>query len=616
MIGKIVCDRYKIIEHLGTGGMATVWLAEDSILNRKVAIKTFKIDSNDVDAIKRFNREASAVSTLAHENIVSIYGVENEEDFYYLILEYVEGTTLKEYMVNNSNIQLETIVYIMKQISDGLFHAHKNGIVHRDIKPQNILLTSDLKCKITDFGISRAYGDTTLTQTNQMLGTVYYLSPEQARGNMATAQSDIYSLGIMMFEMLTGQIPFKGESAVAIALKHLQEELPNVDKYRSGIPQSIKNILIKSTMKNPNERYLSSMELYEDLSTALNSERLNETEYKGFAPLNNNYENNQYKEDYNQYDYEDDYDYDDNYIEEDNINYSNNKNYNKYNSYKEPKKKSSFLQILLAILVIISAIGVSVYTYNYYTTSSKVVVPDLKNIDIKEAKNKIIEAGLKVGEIIEVPSDNVKENIVISSDPSSGKKVAKNSEINLKVSSGKETIDMPNYLGMTEQQVKSMLEKVEFKNVIFEKDQSDEYPEGKVMKQSIIPGSEIVPKDISLTITISTGSKDVEVPSLEGKTLNDIYDVVYQSNLKVGNITNQFSEDVEEGLVISQSYPKGAKVKKDTKIDVVVSKGKDPEKNNKKNINNNNNNKNTSENINIHDNSASTDGERNSSNGN
>ena len=244
MINNIICNRYKILDHLGTGGMATVWLGYDTILDRKVAIKTFKIDANDTDAVKRFNREAKAVTSLSHPNIVSIYDVENEGDFYYLILEYVEGMTLKDYMAKNPKMPVETIVHIAKQIADGLSHAHQNGIIHRDIKPQNILMNNDLTCKITDFGIARAYGDTTLTQTNQMLGTVYYLSPEQARGNVATAQSDIYSLGILIFEMITGQIPFKGESAVAIALKHLQEELPDIDRYRENVPQSVKNIVL------------------------------------------------------------------------------------------------------------------------------------------------------------------------------------------------------------------------------------------------------------------------------------------------------------------------------------------------------------------------------------
>lgn len=576
MIGKIVCNRYRIIDHLGTGGMATVWLAEDQILNRKVAVKTFKIDAYDEDAIKRFNREANAVTTLSHNNIVSIYGVENEDNFYYLILEYVEGTTLKEYMTNNKNISLDIVIHIMKQISDGLSHAHRNGIIHRDIKPQNILMTKDLTCKITDFGISRAYGDTTLTQTNQMLGTVYYLSPEQARGNVATAQSDIYSLGILMYELITGKIPFKGESAVAIALKHLQEELPNIDKYRAGVPQSVKNIILKATMKNPNERYLSAREFNEDLKTCLNYNRLDETEYKGFSALKNNQDYNEtavqpipkYNTNIQEY-YDDEYDY-----EEDEIEYKNNKKYNS-NNKKEETKKSSILKFFTTIVVTMLVLTGGFFAYSYFGSSSKISMPDVKNMNIEEAKELIIKAELKVGEITKVASDTVSEDTIISSDPSAGKKVSKGSEVNLKVSSGKETVEMPNYLGMTETQVKNSIEKIGFKNIIFEKGESDEYAEGKVMEQSVVAGKEIVPKDTSVTITISTGSKEITVPNLVGKTEAEAYNILSQLNLELGTVTEEYSTKYSSGEIISQSPSSNSKLKKGSKVSIVISKGTD-----------------------------------------
>ena len=433
MINNIICNRYKILDHLGTGGMATVWLGYDTILDRKVAIKTFKIDANDTDAVKRFNREAKAVTSLSHPNIVSIYDVENEGDFYYLILEYVEGMTLKDYMAKNPKMPVETIVYIAKQIADGLSHAHQNGIIHRDIKPQNILMNNDLTCKITDFGIARAYGDTTLTQTNQMLGTVYYLSPEQARGNVATAQSDIYSLGILIFEMITGQIPFKGESAVAIALKHLQEELPDIDRYRENVPQSVKNIVLKTTMKNPNERYISSKELAVDLSTVLNPERLYENKYTGFKISDTKYSNTQ---NYNQTQYVDVRDIESSYV---NTSYQNQEFYDDYNdnekhtqdvynknkgSYKnnysdkkEKEKTSRAKHIILAILAIIAIVVGSFFAYNYIIGADSVSVPDVKNKTVEEAKVSIVKAGLEVGDITEVASDDVKENTIIETDP-------------------------------------------------------------------------------------------------------------------------------------------------------------------------------------------------------
>lgn len=570
MIGKLICNRYKIIKHLGTGGMATVWLAEDTILNRNVAIKTFKIDSSDEDAIKRFNREANAVTKLSHNNIVSIYGVENEENFYYLILEYIDGMTLKDYMLKNENIPLETVINIIKQIADALFHAHKNGIIHRDIKPQNILLTNNLTCKITDFGISRAYGDTTLTQTNQMLGTVYYLSPEQARGNIATAQSDIYSLGILMFELLTGKIPFKGESAVAIALKHLQEDLPNIDKYRSNVPQSVKNIILKCTMKNPNDRYLSAKELSDDLETCLNTSRLNETKYKGFANIDTNnkeksknkYEQTYYDEEEFYYDYEDE-----EYYEEKENKYKN-------NYLRKSEKKSSFSKILTSLFLIIIVAVSSAFAYNYFFSGEKVSVPEIKDMDIIDAKQKIIKSGLEVGEIIETPSDNVKKDSVISTNPSAGKKVKKGTKINLKVSTGKSTIEMPNYLGMDEKKAREDIEKRNFKNVTFEKEESDDYTEGKVMKQNIDSGKEIIPNETSVTITISTGSKKIVTPNLKGKTLEEVYKIAEELGINIKVSRSEFSDEYEESTIVKQDIEPNSEIKKGNVISLIVSKGK------------------------------------------
>jgi len=401
-------------------------LGYDTILDRQVAIKTFKIDANDEDAVKRFNREAKAVTSLSHPNIVSIYDVENEGEFYYLILEYVEGMTLKDYMIKNPRIPIETIVHIAKQIAAGLSHAHQNGIIHRDIKPQNILMNENLTCKITDFGIARAYGDTTLTQTNQMLGTVYYLSPEQARGNVATAQSDIYSLGILIFEMITGQIPFKGESAVAIALKHLQEELPDIEKYRENVPQSVKNIVLQATMKNPNERYISSKELFEDLSTVLNPERLYENKYTGFkipAQPINNYNETQYidnsinNDQYGYNDYtttDDDYEYEqDNRKSNRRYQQSNNQknNYTNVSKKDEKEETSKAKHVFLAILAIVTIVVGSFFIYNYVSDSNSVSAPDVRNKSLEEAKVTIVKAGLEVGDITEIASDDIKENI-------------------------------------------------------------------------------------------------------------------------------------------------------------------------------------------------------------
>ena len=593
MINKIICNRYKILDHLGTGGMATVWLGYDTILDRQVAIKTFKIDANDEDAVKRFNREAKAVTSLSHPNIVSIYDVENEGEFYYLILEYVEGMTLKDYMVKNPRIPIETIVHIAKQIAAGLSHAHQNGIIHRDIKPQNILMNENLTCKITDFGIARAYGDTTLTQTNQMLGTVYYLSPEQARGNVATAQSDIYSLGILIFEMITGQIPFKGESAVAIALKHLQEELPDIEKYRENVPQSVKNIVLQATMKNPNERYISSKELFEDLSTVLNPERLYENKYTGFKIpaepvknynqtqyLDNSSNNNQYG--YNDYNNEDDY-YD--YEEDNRHNNNNNRRYQQVNNQKnnynnvskrdEKEETSKAKHIFLAILAIVTIVVGTFFIYNYVIGSNSVSAPDVRNKTLEEAKVTIVKAGLEVGDVTEVASDDVKENTVIDSDPKAGKKVKKGSKVDLRVSSGKKTVDMPNFVGMDEETVKKNASKLGFKNITVEKVESNSYESGKVVSQNIRAGMEIIPKEKELIIQVSTGKKKVTMPNLVGEDSTTVESTIASYGFKNVTYREEYS-DKETGTVISQSIRTGSNiVPSDESLEIVISKGKE-----------------------------------------
>ena len=589
MINNIICNRYKILDHLGTGGMATVWLGYDTILDRQVAIKTFKIDANDEDAVKRFNREAKAVTSLSHPNIVSIYDVENEGEFYYLILEYVEGMTLKDYMIKNPRIPIETIVHIAKQISAGLSHAHQNGIIHRDIKPQNILMKEDLTCKITDFGIARAYGDTTLTQTNQMLGTVYYLSPEQARGNVATAQSDIYSLGILIFEMITGQIPFKGESAVAIALKHLQEELPEIDKYRENVPQSVKNIVLQATMKNPNERYISSKELVEDLTTVLNPERLFENKYTGFkipSQSVQNYNQTQYIDRHSneiQYGYTDYKEQEDYYDYDDNI--QNNRNYqsksrpkNSYNNVSkkyEKEETSKAKHIFLAILSIVAILVGTFFVYNYVVGANSVSTPDVRNKTVDEAKVAIVKAGLEVGDITEVASDDVKEKTVIDSDPKAGKKVKKGAKIDLRVSSGKKTVDMPNFVGMDEDTVRKNASKLGFKNITVEKVESDNYDTGKVVSQNIKAGTEIVPKEKELIIQVSNGKKKITMPNLVGEDSSNIESVLSSYGFKNVTYKEEYS-DKESGTIISQSIRTGSNiVPSEESLEIVISKGRE-----------------------------------------
>ncbi len=280
LIGKRISGRYKIIKMIGGGGMANVFLARDMILDRDVAIKILRLDFADEDEfIRRFQREAQSATSLAHSNIVNIFDVGEEENIYYIVMEYVDGLTLKQYIQNNYPIPTEKVLDIMKQLTSALSHAHYNHIIHRDIKPQNILIDHDGNVKITDFGIAMALSSTAITQTNAVLGSVHYLSPEQARGGIATKKSDIYSLGIVMFELLTGRLPFSGESAISIALKHLQSETPPPTRWNPDIPQSVENIVLKATAKDPFLRYKNVEEMEKDLDTALDPNRLSEPRF-------------------------------------------------------------------------------------------------------------------------------------------------------------------------------------------------------------------------------------------------------------------------------------------------------------------------------------------------
>ena len=278
--GYKINDRYQIIKTLGEGGMANVYLAHDTILDRNVAVKVLRGDlASDEKFVRRFQREALSASSLSHPNIVEMYDVGEDDGQYYIVMEYVDGKTLKQVLKARGKLSVPEVVDIMLQLTDGMAHAHDSYIIHRDIKPQNIMILSNGMIKITDFGVATALNSTQLTQTNSVMGTVHYLPPEQAQGKGSTIKSDIYSMGIMMYELLTGLVPYKGDNAVEIALKHLKEPLPSVRKKVSTIPQSIENVIIKATAKNPKNRYTDAREMHQDLKTALDDSRKNEERY-------------------------------------------------------------------------------------------------------------------------------------------------------------------------------------------------------------------------------------------------------------------------------------------------------------------------------------------------
>ena len=279
--GQKINDRYEIIRSIGEGGMANVYLGYDTILDRKVAIKILRGDlSNDEKFVRRFQREALSASSLAHPNIVEMYDVGEDDGLYYIVMEYIDGLTLKQLLKKRGSITLSEALDIMLQLTDGMGHAHDSYIIHRDLKPQNIMIKDDGQIKITDFGIAMALNATQLTQTNSVMGSVHYLPPEQASGKRCTTKSDIYSMGIIFYELLSGSLPFKGENAVEIALKHMRDPLPSLREDNNAIPQSVENIIRRATAKNPKNRYENAKEMHDDLLRALDDDRINEEPYK------------------------------------------------------------------------------------------------------------------------------------------------------------------------------------------------------------------------------------------------------------------------------------------------------------------------------------------------
>ena len=271
--GQLISERYEIIRAVGEGGMANVYLALDTILNRKVAVKILRGDlAEDEKFVRRFQREAISASSLNDPNIVEVYDVGEDNGKYFIVMEYVEGKTLKQLIKKRGSLTLPEVIDIMLQLTSAVAHAHESYIIHRDIKPQNVIILEDGRVKIMDFGIAVALNAGELTQTNSVMGTVYYIPPEQANGGKADIKSDIYSLGILMYELVTGHVPFKGDNPVEVAIKHMNEELPSICEYDPDMPQSIENIILKAAAKNPQNRYSSAKEMHEDLKTALNKE--------------------------------------------------------------------------------------------------------------------------------------------------------------------------------------------------------------------------------------------------------------------------------------------------------------------------------------------------------
>ncbi len=440
--GSKISDRYQIIKTLGEGGMANVYLAHDIILDRNVAVKVLRGDlANDEKFVRRFQREALSASSLSHPNIVEMYDVGEDDGQYYIVMEYVDGKTLKQILKQRGKLSITEVVDIMLQLTDGMAHAHDAYIIHRDIKPQNIMILSNGMIKITDFGVATAMNSTQLTQTNSVMGTVHYLPPEQAQGKGSTIRSDIYSMGIMMYELLTGLVPYKGDNAVEIALKHLKEPLPSVRKINANIPQSVENVIIRATAKNPKNRYVDAREMHEDLKTVLDDSRKDEPRFVYKYPENDLDETKKLDKELRALEEKTK---EKDVVKEEPMKKKKTKEVIEYDDEEEdeePRRSNIFLIVLISIftlLVLVSTIVATMYFDKSEVKNSE--IPDVANMTVKDASNKLYDAGFEVStEYKYDASDSIPEDYVIKTTPEIGTKRKQGTEVILHVSSGEAT---------------------------------------------------------------------------------------------------------------------------------------------------------------------------------
>ena len=563
LIGKSIGGRYKILELIGGGGMSNVYLAHDVILDRDVAIKVLRYNFTDEDELhRRFQREASSATSLTHPNIVSIYDVGEEADMHYLVMEHVKGQTLKQYIQQHAPVSPKRAVTIMLQLTSAIAHAHQNQIIHRDIKPQNILMDEHGTVKITDFGIAMALSATSFTKTNSVLGTVHYLSPEQARGGIATVKSDMYALGIVLYELLTGQLPFSGESAVSIALKHLQAETPSVRKIVPSIPQSLENVVLKATAKDPKYRYLSVEAMREDLETVLDDTRSNEPKFvvpedmdktkalpviRDFTPSPEDDEATRVME-----------------VEQ--------KPTPKPVEETPKKRKRNKWLITLGILGILMILFLTaLILFPSLFKAQQVEVPDVTDISLEKALTEIQNAGLTIGERKNQSSDDIADGNIITTTPSAGKKVDKNTEIDLVISNGKRQVTLNDYVARDVGQVQQLLEQQGFEVKVKRKYSSKEVDE--ILSQKPAAGKSVVPEETTVTLKVSKGIETFELTNLLGYSKSQLQDYAAQTGVNIRITGEEYAETFEKEQVLSQSPAAGTQLSAGSDVTVVLSKG-------------------------------------------
>ncbi|HFZ4443503.1 TPA: serine/threonine-protein kinase StkP [Streptococcus pneumoniae] len=574
-IGKIFAGRYRIVKQIGRGGMADVYLAKDLILDgEEVAVKVLKTNyQTDPIAVARFQREARAMADLDHPHIVRITDIGEEDGQQYLAMEYVAGLDLKRYIKEHYPLSNEEAVRIMGQILLAMRLAHTRGIVHRDLKPQNILLTPDGTAKVTDFGIAVAFAETSLTQTNSMLGSVHYLSPEQARGSKATVQSDIYAMGIIFYEMLTGHIPYDGDSAVTIALQHFQKPLPSVIAENPSVPQALENVIIKATAKKLTNRYRSVSEMYVDLSSSLSYNRRNESKLifdetskadtKTLPKVSQSTLTSIPKVQAQ--------------TEHKSIKNPSQAVTEETYQPQAPKKhrfKMRYL-ILLASLVLVAASLIWILS----RTPATIAIPDVAGQTVAEAKATLKKANFEIGEEKTEASEKVEEGRIIRTDPGAGTGRKEGTKINLVVSSGKQSFQISNYVGRKSSDVIAELKekKVPDNLIKIEEEESNESEAGTVLKQSLPEGTTYdLSKATQIVLTVAKKATTIQLGNYIGRNSTEVISELKQKKVPENliKIEEEESSESEPGTIMKQSPGAGTTydVSKPTQIVLTVAK--------------------------------------------
>ena len=553
MASRILSGRYELLEKIGDGGMAVVYKGKDKLLNRFIAVKILRPEfTKDATFVENFKRESQAAAGLSHPNIVGVYDVGREGNINYIVMELIEGDTLNKIIEREAPMDYRKVIDISKQVASALRVAHKNKIIHRDVKPHNIMITNDGVVKLADFGIARAVNDATLSTGSKIVGSVHYFSPEQARGNYVDERSDIYSLGIVMYEMLTGKVPFDGDNPVTVALKHINEEITPPRELEPGIPPALERCVMKATSKYQTNRYANADELIQELDNI---------KFVSSVAGDSIFESSEVVEKRNKRREE---------LEKD---------INEAVEARERKKKKQTrktIAIVVAILVLLGAAGGCYAAWKMGMFSPTKAAPDLLDMTLEEATAKAAEEGFKIKQGKDIYSSEYAEGRVCLQDPEPGVETPKEGTITVNLSKGSKEGLVPNVVGMQEEDVAAFLESHGYVlgNV---KTETSPEKKGMVLEQTPVAGSTLDKESkVDIVVSDGKGTEKGTVPSVTRMSLEDAKKAIKAAGFEVGNISYDWDESIGKGYVIYQQYQANSQLDKGTAIDLQVSSGPEP----------------------------------------